>query len=620
MLDAAAAYLHWQPPDGALEAVPAEQLVRQVYCPAGCSNQGCCVADGICRCNPGFFGPDCSVSTCSGKAPVAAPGGLRATYYCCDQNVNSLFFNRSISNLTEIVPTVDANWGEAGPMNLSGDGFMVRYEGMISPDFTDWYTIQATTNDSNEGVRVFVDKTVVFGWTTGFSQKVHLMKSVLHEIVVEYYDLSGKAEVHLSWVSSNFVSHIIPTKNLYYMSNSGVCSCPVNPSNGMVCSGPLNSFGCYNGYCQCLGTFSGSDCSQQACADNLCLINDMCYHEGRGSSDGQCAGNEVCKNGTCSGLSNNTDNNNTNVPALPCNQTDSCSKNVSFSASANTTSINVSGVRVVVQPDPVWGLNGTLSIAVNPPSPATASQIVSINFFDASNNPRNIRGLSNPVQFFIPLLPGVATPFQACVREVPVAVIPACNWFDTVDSAWKTSGCVTTLFPDQVECNCTHLTDFAAVFPQSNPIPLNQALYLTADNIALHPDGIITIGIVFAIFVPLIIMAVYRDKHEKQAEEILQTQKFDKWTKAAASQAQINFKTRWCKEFRDGIQLRHTWGSLIFRKSGTTFRSVDRTFVCLFMVLVLMSMSASFHERHRSFVSRAEGRWVFMKSGGYKMV
>lgn len=278
---------------------------------------------------------------------------------------------------------------------------------------------------------------------------------------------------------------------------------------------------------------------------------------------------------------------------------------VPFSANANTTQVNASGVVVVIQPDPLWGDNGSLSIVIKPVAASTVSQVISINFFEGDQK-KNISGLTNPIKFFIPLLPGAATPIQACMKQMPVVVVPACHWFDPVDFTWKTSGCNTSLSTTQVECTCTHLTDFAAVFPRTNPIPLNQILYLSDTNIAAYPDGVLTVGVVLAVFAIVMLAALYRDKREKKREAELKSEKFAKWQKATESQAQITYRTHWCKQFKNGLQLRHTWGSLFFRKSGTTFRSVDRVIVCLFMVLVHMSMSANFHDRNKTLVNKAE--------------
>ena len=44
---------------------PPASCPQLVYCPASCSARGSCVGDGVCSCQPGFSGIDCSLSASS---------------------------------------------------------------------------------------------------------------------------------------------------------------------------------------------------------------------------------------------------------------------------------------------------------------------------------------------------------------------------------------------------------------------------------------------------------------------------------------------------------------------------------------------------------------------------
>jgi len=99
----------------------------------------------------------------------------------------------------------------------------------------------------------------------------------------------------------------------------------------------------------------------------------------------------------------------------------------------------------------------------------------------------------------------------------------------------------------------------------------------------------------------LLLTSVVRDCTEKR-NDALKVAKVQRWNSDAGKLR----KEKWLKRFRSGLQMRHTWGSVLFRKAGTSFRSADRTFVCLMMLLILMSMSARFHARDHSVLARGE--------------
>lgn len=262
--------------------------------------------------------------------------------------------------------------------------------------------------------------------------------------------------------------------------------------------------------------------------------------------------------------------------------------------------------QIVIQPDSVFGPNGTLLISVQLPTSVTVSLILKMEYYDNTNNLKNVSGLMNPIVFVLPLIKGAATPIQACLGEHPEYIVPSCSWYDSVDGAWKTSGCTTKLFETEIQCSCSHLTDFAAVLPTFNHVPLKQVLALTSENIATHPGGMITVMVVLAFFGLFVVIGLFRDRQEKQLEEMLRSKKLEKWGKADASNAEISLRKQWWKQYKTGLQLRHTWGSILFRKSGTTFRSVDRAVVTLLLVFILMSMSARFHDRNQNFFGRAQ--------------
>ena len=103
-----------------------------------------------------------------------------------------------------------------------------------------------------------------------------------------------------------------------------------------------------------------------------------------------------------------------------------------------------------------------------------------------------------------------------------------------------------------MQCSCSHLTDFAAVFPAYNRVPLKQVLALTSDNIASYPGGLITVMVVVTFFGLFVAMAMFRDHREKRMEQVLRTQKLNRWEKAAALSIKISSKIHFWKQFKNG--------------------------------------------------------------------
>lgn len=267
-----------------------------------------------------------------------------------------------------------------------------------------------------------------------------------------------------------------------------------------------------------------------------------------------------------------------------------------------TTTFNASGGVQVTIPG-VLG-NGTVEVTVNQSTSRTVTPVVTIVFFDPFDREKNVSNLTTPVRFVLPLLPAALTSMQLCMHDDPVFVVPACNWFDTISRQWTTSGCMSNLTRTEVQCSCTHLTDFAAVFPLGNQVPLPKLLDLDMDNITRYPDGLMTVGVVLAMFAVVVMFSIQRDIQAQKHEEELRMRKIEKWKQAESNLWHMTRARRIWKQFKAGMQMRHTWASLFFRKSGVSFRSVDRAFVNLFLVLILMSVSAQFHDRHRDFQKR----------------
>jgi RHS repeat-associated protein len=148
--------------------------------------------------------------TAIGSANLAGPAllGLQAAYYA-----NTTLSGRPV---LQTDTTVDFNWGTGGPDALNGrsDNFSVRWTAnLLAPDSCD-YTFSTYSSD---GVQLVIDGlNLISNWGTpgvtvppksAASKKTRLTQGY-HKLVLEYYDGSGPAEVHLRWAYTNCASTI----------------------------------------------------------------------------------------------------------------------------------------------------------------------------------------------------------------------------------------------------------------------------------------------------------------------------------------------------------------------------------------------------------------------------
>jgi len=119
---------------------------------------------------------------------------------------------------------------------------------------------------------------------------------------------------------------------------------------------------------------------------------------------------------------------------------------------------------------------------------------------------------------------------------------------------------------EQVECTCTHLTDFALVSPDYNQVPARELLELSPTNVREHPEGLITIGTVICMFAFVLVTSIRTDVHEKRRHD-LKAAKYSKWDRSLQAQ-RIHSCANFWKQYKTGLQVHHTWASLLWRKSG----------------------------------------------------
>jgi N-acetyl-beta-hexosaminidase len=138
--------------------------------------------------------PSSALST-EGKA-----SGLRGEYFA-----NTRFEGEPA--FTRVDEQIDFNWGHAGPGDgVGADGFSVRWRGKLTVPETGDY-ILATAND--DGARLYLDgRRIVDDWSEHPVRinraELRLQKGKSYDLVLEYFENRGEAEVKLLWQKQPF--------------------------------------------------------------------------------------------------------------------------------------------------------------------------------------------------------------------------------------------------------------------------------------------------------------------------------------------------------------------------------------------------------------------------------
>ena len=271
--------------------VPATSFVHEVRCPDGCSNRGCCVADGQCSCEPGFGGHDCSLdlSTCGDDAPRGGleAGGLRARYYS----------SRDFAAENLVVEQIDdrVNLGSLPP-GVPTDTFSVRWIGRLQPIQTGWHVIGVSSNDRSR-VRVILGGVNLFRWTEGWTTSVFLDKDQSYSLEVEMRKVERfSTSVDLFWSGPGFDQQTIPARQLQHYKEGFACGCgPQDCTNAVHGS-------CLNANCLCEPVFEGTQCENYKCRTDSCFGHDDCHRPDLpwgGSATADCSGRGQCVAGVC---------------------------------------------------------------------------------------------------------------------------------------------------------------------------------------------------------------------------------------------------------------------------------------------------------------------------------
>jgi MYXO-CTERM domain-containing protein len=204
-------------------------------------------------------------------AKYSPSGGLTAQYF------DQLAF--AGAPLTRVDPTLDFNWQDDGPApSIAADTFSARWTGQIKADFAETYTLSTLSDD---GVRVLLDGVPVIEHFTDHGPAVDLADVALsvgwHDIIVEYYEKGGGAQLHLSWSSPSLPEQIVPESHLRPGCADGACA------TGLSC----------NATSQCIPSCDPTTCS----ARRHCTLSQP--HCAVMCSKLRCPTGDSCVNGKC---------------------------------------------------------------------------------------------------------------------------------------------------------------------------------------------------------------------------------------------------------------------------------------------------------------------------------
>jgi acetyl esterase/lipase len=118
--------------------------------------------------------------------------------------------------LARIDSNVDMRWGFGAPdPALPVDHFAVRWSGTIEPRYSEIYTLSLPHIDDT--ARVLIDGAVVIDHPNAWSPSsgaVALVRGRRHDIVVEYGEAWGWAEIQLAWSSASQPLEVVPATQL----------------------------------------------------------------------------------------------------------------------------------------------------------------------------------------------------------------------------------------------------------------------------------------------------------------------------------------------------------------------------------------------------------------------
>jgi hypothetical protein len=171
---------------------------------------------------------------------------------------------------------------------------------------------------------------------------------------------------------------------------------------------------------------------------------------------------------------------------------------------------------------------------------------------------------------------------------------------------WSTDGCSVYSRNDTfITCACTHLTIFNAFLP-----PINLPISVSADDLIAHPEGWITMAIIWIIFGALVPVVYKQDKYKhypKAVTELVLQHNFivnpDKNTtnptkeKVYVIEKDMSRKEKFVVYKRNliaALREEHSWFAAFHRHHLTGYSSVEQLTMCFLLILSSMAVAGFF--------------------------
>lgn len=147
--------------------------------------------------------------------------GLTGKYYNHPNLGHDLSAVPDFDNATLVKTVLDANinfdWGELiGISGLSQEWCLIRWEGEVTPDYSETYTFSIECDD---GCRLYVNgQLIIDHWVVApgtYTGQIELTAGEAASIKVEYFNGWGYAKCVLRWQSASRSLQVIPTSKLY---------------------------------------------------------------------------------------------------------------------------------------------------------------------------------------------------------------------------------------------------------------------------------------------------------------------------------------------------------------------------------------------------------------------
>jgi uncharacterized repeat protein (TIGR03806 family) len=186
---------------------------------------------------PGYVNSGIASAGFINSSAIGNGTGLLGSYW--SNTTAATFGNPAFSVPATLVRTdavVNFNWGNGSPdPTISADDFTARWTGMVQPQYSETYTFTTTTDD---GVRLWVNgQLIIDQWVdqgpTPWSGTIALKAQQRYNIRMDYYENAGGAVATLSWSSPSSPQAIIPTSQMYPVTNPPpvvVLTAPTNTS------------------------------------------------------------------------------------------------------------------------------------------------------------------------------------------------------------------------------------------------------------------------------------------------------------------------------------------------------------------------------------------------------